>query len=217
MSGHSPAGGGRAQNDPRGRTVYFAFRYDEDRRRAEIVYAALRARHPHDGFHLIDSSVSAQARALGEEQVKEAIRAGVDQSAVTCVLIGTRTWQDPWVRYEIACSVARGNGLLAVRLTGIADPDTHEQAMPGWSPLAHLGIGKIKRGDYRLFENISGQWNRYPSHPPSLAKPAYLPDMSQGYVQPLSVGLPEYDYAAENGAQKLADWIELAAMKAGKR
>ena len=49
-----------------------------------------------------------------------------------------------------------------------------------------------------------------------MAKPPYLPDMSIGYVQPLSVGLLEYDYVEQNGSENLAAWIAQAAEKAGK-
>jgi hypothetical protein len=131
------------------------------------------------------------------------------------VLIGAHTWEDRWVRYEIARSVERGNGLFAIRISGIADPKTQQRTLSGWNPLAYLGVGKIKGGGYLLFENVNGQWSRYEDHPLPLPKPAHVPNMSVGYVQPLSVGLHEYDYVAQNGSDNLDAWIAEAA-KAGK-
>lgn len=55
-----------------------------------------------------------------------------------------------------------------------------------------------------LFENINSQWIRYQDHNLPLAKPSNVPDMSLGYVQPLSVGLLEYDYVHQNGIDNLA-------------
>ena len=215
MSDHSSTGN-RALDIPQDRSVFFSFSYDEDRYRADAIYDLWRARNPNRVPGFADSRVSQEAKASGEEDVKRAIRAGVDQSTVTCVLIGAHTWQDRWVRYEIARSVERGNGLFGVRINGIADPKTQQKTPAGWNPLAYVGLGKIKGGSYLLYENINGQWIKYQDHALSLAKPPYLPDMSVGYVQPLSVGLHEYDYVAQNGTENLAEWIEQAAEKAGK-
>ena len=198
------------------RAVFFSFCYNEDRHRADVVCAAWSARLPAGAAAYVDSRVSEPAKALGEDEVKRAIRNGVDQTTVTCVLIGAHTWEDRWVRYEIARSVERGNGLFAVRINGIADPKTQQRTVSGWNPLAYVGVGKIKSGDYLLFENINGQWSRYPDHPLSLPKPAYVPDMSVGYVHPLSVGLSEYDYVAQKGSENLDRWIEQAAAKGAK-
>jgi hypothetical protein len=87
----------------------------------------------------VDSRVSEPATALADDEIKQAIRDGVDQTSVTCVLIGAHTWKDRWVRYEIARSVERGNGLLAVRIDGIADPKTQQRVVASWNPLAYLG------------------------------------------------------------------------------
>jgi len=215
MSDHSSTSG-RALDNPHSRTVFFSFCYDEDKRRADVICELWQAHHPRGVSRFVDRRISEQAKALGEEEVKRAIGEGVDQTTVTCVLVGAHSWQDRWVRYEIARSVERGNGLFAVRINGIADPQTHQRTVAGWNPLAYLGVGKIAGGDYLMFENINGQWIRYQDHALSLAKPAYLPAMSPGYVQPLSVGLFEYDYVTQNGAENLGRWIEQAAAKAGK-
>jgi hypothetical protein len=215
MSEHSSTGGG-ARNNPRDGQVFFSFSYDEDRSRAEVIYERWGERHPDGAPGFADSTISKEARAGSEEDVKRAIQAGVDQTTVTCVLIGAHTWQDRWVRYEIARSVERGNGLFAVRINGIADPSSHQKTTAGWNPLAYVGVGKLKGGDYLLYENMNGQWIRYQDHALALAKPPYLPDMSIGYVQPLSVGLFEYDYVEQNGSENLAAWIAQAAEKAGK-
>jgi MTH538 TIR-like domain (DUF1863) len=210
----SPVGG--APSNARGRTVFFSLCYDEDRHRADVVYSDWQSRHPSGLTAYVDSRISQPGKALGEDAVKRAIRDGVDQTTVTCALIGAHTWEDRWVRYEIARSVERGNGLFAVRINSIPDPKTQQRTVAGWNPLAYLGVGKLSGGDYLLFENINGQWIRYQDHPLTLKKPAYLPDMSVGYVQPLSVGLKEYDYVVQNGSENLDQWIAQAAAKTAR-
>ncbi len=194
--------------------VFFSFCYDEDRHRADVVCAAWQARRPPGAAACLDSRVAESANALGEDEIKRAICNGVDQTTVTCVLTGAHTWEKRWVRYEIARSVERGNGLLAVRISGVPDPRTHQTTVSGWNPLAYIGIGKVKGGDYLLFENVNGQWSRYQDQPLPLSKPAYVPDMNVGYVQPLSVGLSEYDYVAQYGSENLDRWIAQAAARA---
>jgi hypothetical protein len=209
-----PVGG--VSNNVRGPKVFFSFSYDEDRHRAEVIYEAWQARRPADVCDHVDSGVAEEGNARGEDELKTAIREGVDQTTVTCVLIGAHSWENRWVRYEIARSVERGNGLFAVRISGIIDPKTQQRTVSGWNPLAYLGVGKVKSGGYLLFENINGQWSRYQDHPLPIPKPAYVPDMSAGYVQPLSVGLHEYDYVAQNGFENLDAWIANAVANAAK-
>jgi hypothetical protein len=191
--------------------AFFSFCYDEDKGRVDTMYQGWRARHPHVMLDRLDSMVAEKANALGEAEIKRAIRDAVDQTSVTCVLLGSHTWQDRWVRYEIARTLEHGSRLLAVRINGIPDPKTGQTAVAGWNPLAYLGIGKLKGGSYLLYENVNGQWARYQDHPSIISKPTYVPDMSIGYVQPLSVGLREYDYVTQHGAEHLHEWIKQAA------
>jgi hypothetical protein len=194
------------------RLVFFSFHYDEDMRRANVVFDTLRT----TDSSFVGSNIWQTARELDDESVKRLICEGVDQASVTCVLVGAHTWAERWVRYEIARSVEHGNGLLAVRIDSIADTNTLLTSIAGWNPMAYVGIGKVEGNEYFFFENVGGQWVRYPDHALPVAKPIYLPDMTTGYVQPLSVGLPEYDYVRQNGPQNLTNWIDTAAKQAGK-
>ena len=146
----------RAASNARSPKVFFSICYDEDGGRADVMYSAWRARHPTVSAVYLDSRVSEPVKPLGEDEVKRAIRDAVHQTIVTCVLIGAHTWGDRWVRYEIAQSVERRSGLLAVRINSIADPKTQQRTVAGWNPLAYLGVGKIRSGDYLLFEKLMG-------------------------------------------------------------
>jgi hypothetical protein len=203
---------------PPSRPVFFSFDYDEDRNRADVVCASWRMAHADSmtAARFVDSSIWQKAKVLGDENVKRAICEGIGQTSVTCVLVGARTWEGQWARYEIAQSVERGNGLLAVRINGIADAHTRQTSAAGRNPLAYMGLGKARDGQYFIFENSNAQWIRYQDHPLPVAKPSYLPEMSVGYVQPLTVGLLEYDYIEQAGSKNLLAWINRAAQSAGK-
>jgi hypothetical protein len=203
---------------PKKRGVFFSFHYDDDMGRAKVVCDSWRMRNPDSMLapSFVDSSIWQKAKALGDENVKRVIREELEQTSVTCVLVGAHTWAWRWVRYEIARSVEQGKGLLAVRINDIADMKTRQTSVSGWNPMAYVGIGKVKGDRYFIFENVNGQWTRYQDHTLSVAKPPYLPDMTEGYVQPLSMGLLEYDYVRQNGSENLDAWIESAAQQAAK-
>lgn len=203
---------GRARNPTKDRRVFLSFDYDEDKHRVEVIHKSWSIRAGGAALSFVQRDISEKAQ-INVEEIKRLIRDRIGQTTVTCVLVGAHTWLNLWVRYEIARSVERANGLLAVRINGIADTQTQKASVAGWNPLAYLGIGKSGGGEYFLFENLNGQWMRYQDHALPIGKPPYVPDMSAGYVQPLSVGLFEYDYAQQGGAENLDEWNEIAASK----
>jgi hypothetical protein len=203
---------------PPSRQVFFSFDYDQDRNRADVVCGSWRMHHADStaGASFIDSSIWQEAKELSDENVRRLICEGIGRTSVTCVLVGAHTWERHWALYEIAQSIERGNGLLAVRINGIVDTGTRQTSAAGRNPLAYMGLGKTKNGQYFIFENSNAQWFRYQDHPSPVAKPSYVPEMSVGYVQPLAVGLLEYDYIKQDGAKNLPSWINRAAQSAGR-
>ena len=70
-----------------------------------------------------------QARVIREEYIRPA--------SVTVVLIGWRTAESPWVKWEIQESIAQGKGILGIRLSGTNGPipvGIPPEAVGGWSP-----------------------------------------------------------------------------------
>jgi MTH538 TIR-like domain (DUF1863) len=70
--------------------------------------------------------------------LKRLINSGLEQTSVTCVLIGTETWKRPWVRYEILKSYERGNALPGIHINGIEDKN-NQIFSQGLNPFAYLG------------------------------------------------------------------------------
>jgi len=71
------------------------------------------------GFH--DQSLWEETEKRGDDAVRKLIDAGLESTSVTVVLIGAETANRKYVSYEIDKSVARGNGLLGVRINNIKD------------------------------------------------------------------------------------------------
>jgi hypothetical protein len=102
------------------RNVFFSFHYTRDLwrvnivRKSGVVEGAAAA-----GFS--DASLWEEAKKKGDAAVKKLIDDGLKGSSVTVVLIGAQTYARKYVDYEIQQSIARGNGLLGVRIHNIKD------------------------------------------------------------------------------------------------
>src|SRR3546814_20766167 len=82
---------------------------------------------------------------------------GLEGTSVTCVLAGYETWNRPWVRYEIAKSVVRGNGLVAVYINNCKCP-RDGYSLKGPNPPDKLAIGYDAQMRRRIKEGFNWMW-----------------------------------------------------------
>jgi hypothetical protein len=121
------------------RRVFFSFHYGRDLWRVNVVRnSGVVEGVSAAGFH--DPSLWQQARKKGSDAIKNLIDTGLDGTSVTVVLIGAETAQRTFVSYEIEKSVARGNGILGIRINNIKDKDGKTES-PGPVPPALAKIG----------------------------------------------------------------------------
>lgn len=198
------------------RRTFFSFHYVPDVWRAWNVRNCWVVK-PEDqidrGF--FDSSVFEATKKEGDEKLKAFLRDGLENTSVTCVLTGTDTWRRRWVRYEIARSVLKGNGLLTVFIHGVKNDDG-EIAAQGADPLAQMGVYRTDNGIF-LAEWKNSKWVKYEDY--TLA----IPEGDLWFVAPqdtkvvqLSNHCLSYDFTAQNGRKNIDGWIETAAGLAGR-
>jgi len=121
------------------RRVFFSFHYGRDLWRVNVVRnSGVIEGVSAAGFH--DASVWEEAKRKGDQAIKKLIDAGLDGTTVTVVLIGAETASRTYVSYEIEKSVARGNGILGIRINNIKDKDGKTET-PGPVPPALARIG----------------------------------------------------------------------------
>lgn len=102
------------------RRVFFSFHYERDIWRANVVRNSwITQDRAAAGF--FDASLWEEAKRKGDAAIKRMIDNGLLRTSVTAVLIGAETADRGYVRYEIQQSIARGNGLLGVRIHTIGD------------------------------------------------------------------------------------------------
>jgi len=121
------------------RKVFFSFHYGRDVWRVNVVRnSGVVEGVSAAGFH--DASVWEETKKKGDEAIKKLIDRGLDGTSVTVVLIGAETANRSYVSYEIEKSVARGNGILGIRINNVKDKDGKTES-PGPIPPALANIG----------------------------------------------------------------------------
>jgi len=66
------------------------------------------------GFY--DASLWEEAKTKGDDALKKLIDAGLNNTSVTCFLIGAKTSTRPWCKYELQKSIDDNKGILGILL-----------------------------------------------------------------------------------------------------
>src|SRR5260370_33467551 len=103
-----------------GRRTFFSFHYKRDIWRAANIRNCGRI-DAQAAAGWTDASLWEATKAKGDPAVQRAIEAGLKNTSVTVVLIGTETSKRRWVDYEIRRSYERGNGVIGVRIHNVRD------------------------------------------------------------------------------------------------
>ena len=97
------------------RNLFFSFDYQDIMRVNVVRNSWVTQGTSCAGF--LDKSLWEESKQSGAQAIEAMIDAGLKGTSVTVVLIGARTAERKFVAYEIAQSVARGNGII-----GMVDP-----------------------------------------------------------------------------------------------
>ncbi|QDT59465.1 hypothetical protein SV7mr_19720 [Stieleria bergensis] len=101
------------------RRVYFAFHYQNDISRVNVVRNSWLTHKDRESAGFFDASLWETAKKNGDAGIRRMIQNGLDGTSVTVFLLGSETARRPWVRFELEESYKRGNGMLAIRINGI--------------------------------------------------------------------------------------------------
>jgi hypothetical protein len=101
------------------RKVFFSFKYEDVHRAMNVRNSNVIGGVMKSGF--IDKAEFEKVERGGDKAIKAWIDDQLLGTTVTVVLVGADTNQSKWVKYEIEQSIARGNGLLTIDISKIAD------------------------------------------------------------------------------------------------
>ena len=151
------------------RQVYSSFHY-ADIWRANVVRKSntVRAAGTEIGFY--DHSLWEKAKTQGSAAIQKLIDDGMAGAGVTVVLIGSETYQRPWVLYEIEKSHVDGMGILGIHINSIKDQSGNTK-WGGPNPLDYVTVDQGLFGKqplsalYQTYDWVSdngyqnaGQW-----------------------------------------------------------
>ncbi len=195
------------------RRIYFSFHYDRDIMRAMMVRNCNKVIKDDSFFY--DSSLEEKVKREGEDAVKRFINTGIEGTSVTCVLVGAETYARRWVRYEIAKSLERGNGLFGIYLDSLSNFQGQYDAR-GPNPFDYIEfIWSNESNDHRLMEWRNSSWQPYVPVP-SVGSFGLLADPAGPIAGQISSIVSVNEWDTHNGAALLALWSERAAVAAGR-
>lgn len=198
------------------RYTFFSYHYNHDVWRAWNVrnsWVVKPEKTQSVGF--FDASVFEASQRESADALKRFLRKGLEGTSVTCVLAGSATYSRRWVRYEIARSIVKGNGLLTVFIHGVKNR-SGQVATRGPDPLDYMGVYKAD-GQIYLCEKIDGSWRKYGDYQLSIPPgDLWFNAPTSNTVVTLSSHCLAYDFVQQNGRQNIGGWIETAAGLAGR-
>lgn len=196
------------------RSTFYSFHYRDvfrvnHIRKAGVIRPSDRERLPTPR----DRSLWEKRKSQSPAALAYMINGALAGTTVTAVLAGYETWRREWVRYEIARSLMRGNGLLTVFIDGCECPN-EGFAPRGYNPLSFVALG----WNHRLYELDSlGNWVLYTKVSQRVGPwPRWLPRPDRGYVMSLDQGAAAYDWIDDHGRERLIHWTHAAALAAGR-
>lgn len=198
------------------RRVFFSFHYQNDIWKVNQVRNSWRRSYENtresEGF--FDGSIWESSKRTGPEALKSLIREGIKNTSVTCVLVGEATYERRWVRYELARSVIKGNGLLAVKINLMGSQQGYV-SQEGPNPLDYMGLYNTG-GTIRLAEWNGEKWVKYGDYTQALDLPATWAKPHNATVIKLSRYAGLYCYKTQNGGANFSSWVRQAASDVGR-
>lgn len=190
--------------------VFFSFHYDDVADfRANVVRNSWVTHKDREAAGFFDASIWEDAKKKGVKELKALIDGGLENTSVTCVLIGPETYSRRWVKYEIIKSLARGNGILGVFIHNIKDKN-QKTVSKGPNPFDYLAIQYNDTGDKLSFlEYQSNSWVKYPDYEGYSIKTVDKQHWGKGYK--LSNYYNTYDWVKDDGYNNFGTWANKAS------
>lgn len=130
------------------RRVFFSFEYERDVWRANIVRNSWVTRGT-EAAGFIDKAHFEGIQRGGDAAIRRWIQDQLRGTSVTVVLVGSHTCYSKWVRYEIELSEQKGNGLLGIDISSIADSNGRTSYLCGEIPAGSLFYDWDRDDGYR--------------------------------------------------------------------
>ncbi len=134
------------------RKVFFSFKYKDVSRAMVVRNTWVTQGKESAGF--IDAADFEKLKKQGVAAITNWIDNQLEGTSVTVVLVGEKTCDSRWVKYEIDRSIERGNGLLGIDVSKIKDLQANTSEICGQIP---KGYSFYMWNNEEGYENM-GDW-----------------------------------------------------------
>lgn len=188
--------------------VFFSFHYiDVAEFRANVVRNHWLTKPDREICGYYDASIWESAQKQGDVALKRLINSGLEQTTNTCVLIGSQTYERPWVRYELLKSFKRGNHLFGVHINSIKCKDGKTK-IKAPNPLEYVGVSFSDSGlTATLWEKKSDKWVEYDKIDGSASYRVEVAQKYRGNSYNLANFYNVYDWVENDGFNNFASWV----------
>jgi len=141
------------------RHVFFSFHYERDVWRAGQVRNSWVTKADRGTAGFWDSAKWEEVKKKGDPAIKQWIRNQMKGTSVTVVLIGAKTSEREYVKYEIKHSWNENNGLIGVYIHNMKDKDGNTDSK-GADPFTAMEYKNFKTYDWvndNGYDNL-GDW-----------------------------------------------------------
>lgn len=188
--------------------VFFSFHYEDVKTfRANVVrnHGVTKQSGQDAGF--FDASIWEDAKRHGDNSIKRLINTNLENTSVTCALIGSQTWERRWVRYEILKSYDRGNKLFGIHINSVKDKNqnTFSQGRNIFDYLGFIISDDGKKLTY--YEHDGRNWKIFQDLAP---KQTNFDRQYWGKGYKLSNWVQVYDWTLNSGYINFPTWVENA-------
>ncbi|MEY8214192.1 MAG: TIR domain-containing protein [Colwellia sp.] len=187
--------------------VFFSFHYkDVSEFRANVVRNHWKMQPNREISGYYDASIWESAQKQGKVALKRLINSGLDQTSNTCVLIGSQTYERPWVRYELLKSFKKGSHIFGVHINSIKCKN-QQTKIKGPNPLEYVGVTFSDSGlTATLWEKINGKWVKYEEIDGSASYRVEVAKKYRGNGYNLSNFYSTYDWVSNDGYNNFSGW-----------
>ncbi|MGR6833770.1 TIR domain-containing protein [Aliivibrio wodanis] len=185
--------------------VFFSFHYqDVIDFRVNVVRNHKLTKDDNAGY--FDASIWEDAKKESDLALKRLINKELQNTSVTCVLIGSHTFERRWVDYEIMKSVSRGNKLIGIHINNIKGKDGKTKSK-GNNPFYYLGYSYDSTGKKLSLHNfINGKWVKYSDL--DGWNVSEVEESRRNKIYRLSTIYSIYDWVDDDGYNNFSDWVK---------
>ena len=117
------------------RNVFYSFHYDNDVFRVQQV----RNMGVIAGNEPVNANDWEEIKRRGDASIRQWVDNEISKCSCVVVLIGSKTYMRPWVKYEIQQAWIQGKGLLGIYIHNLKDPRTGID-YKGYNPFSMISV-----------------------------------------------------------------------------